>query len=132
MMWSADKEYSNYWNTSKEFDGITYFVEVWVEVSNKSRKYWFGASSGRKRRDLEVFEQKNTKSLVGLKPLMWIKSCIYNFPKFYLAEFEIDGYNQYICIAWSDSRRKKIYSRLLREGFRFGKVGNINCLIKRV
>ena len=86
-------------------------------------------SSGKKRRDLRVFEPKETKSTGGVKALFWAKKVILEFPEYYGNPY---NQKQFICVHWADSRRRNIYSRLIAEGFEFGTRENKKILIKKV
>lgn len=127
-MWT--KEETNFYSISKYFDIYQYKITVWIEESDKSLKYWVGVSSGNKRKDLEVFEEKDKKSYGGLKALIWIKNSIFSFPDFY--KRYVRGRKEYICIQWSDSRRRDIYERLIKYGFRFQTINGEKTLIKKL
>ena len=58
---------------------------------------------------------------------MWVKEADWNFPKFY---GNPGSKKQYICILWSDSRRRDIYSRLEKYGFTFVFEGGQKILRK--
>lgn len=127
-MWT--RKHHNFYTISKYFGKYKYVVSVFVEETDKSLKYWVGASSGRKRKQLDIFEQKSDKSFGGIKALLWIKSCIFEFPKTH--NKYVHGRKEYICIQWSDSRRRDIYSRLIKYGFEFQMIGGEKTLIKRL
>lgn len=127
-MWT--KEQRNIYSISKYFHIYQYKITVWVDESDKSLKYWFGVSSGNKRKDLEVFEEKDKKSYGGLKALLWVKNSIFEFPIFY--KNYVCGRKEYICISWADSRRRDIYERLVRYGFRFQTINGEKTLIKKL
>lgn len=130
MDWERNTEFHNTYHCSKEFNGFTYVTSVFVEDNPKTVRYWVGASSGKKRKDLEVFDDKPEKSLGGIQALLWIKSCMEDFPKWY--GYRVRGRKQYICIHWVDSRRRDIYSRLQKEGFRFMTIDGNKTLIKKL
>lgn len=128
--WKRDKQYeSKIYTISKIFGGTIYHVEVWVEDLKKSTRFWFGASSGIKRKELSIFEHKERKSSGGIKALLWIRNMIYNFYEWYEPD---EGKSSYACIRWSDNRRRKIYERLLREGFQYMIIDKEKILIKRL
>lgn len=113
--WQKSKEYVDCWYTSEMFNGYTYNVIISVEKSDKSIKFFVAASSGKKRKEFSVFEEKQTKSLGGIKALFWLKRAVFDFPTFYLPQ---DKRNKYLCIGWSDTRRREIYKKyLIKEGF---------------
>lgn len=105
----------DFYYIEKEFNGSVYRIEIYIWEYPKSIKFWVGASSGRKRKDREIFIDKENKSTGGIKALIWIKDKIFEFPKFFGSKIK----NQYICIRWSDNRRRDIYKRLEKEGFQF-------------
>lgn len=130
MEWTKDKDYTNTYHTTKKFNGYQYNVFIIVEDNTKSVKYWVSVSSGKKRVEFEIFEDKENKSLGGIRALFWIKEAMYDFPKFYSKR--VDGRNEYICIGWADSRRRDIYARLQKEGFTFTMEWNKKVLMKKL
>jgi hypothetical protein len=131
MEWVKDEKYKNVYITSKMFDTYQYNVLITLEdaTMSKSIKYWVSASSGKKRREFDIFEEKEAKSLGGIKALFWIKEAILNFPSYYT-----NPYNkiEYICIAWADNRRRDIYERLKKEGFVFAMESGVKILRKKL
>ena len=130
MEWTKHKEYVDCYYTSREFNGYTYNTVISVEVSDKSVKYYVAVSSGKKRRDFDIFEEKSSKSFGGIRALFWIKEAMYDFPKFYSRW--VENRNQYICIGWADSRRRDIYKRLEKRGFQFMIEGGRKILMKKL
>ena len=128
MEWLKYSE--NTWYTTKKFNGYQYNVFIIVEDNAKSVKYWVSVSSGKKRSEFEIFEDKENKSLGGIRALFWIKEAMYDFPKFYSKY--VDGKNEYLVIGWADSRRRDIYSRLQKEGFTFTVEWNKKVLMKKL
>lgn len=117
----------------KFFNGCVYRLTIIAYSSNKSVKFWIAVSSGRKRKDLDIFEDKETKSFGGLKALMWLKNKMYEFPKFYNDHYSFEANKkQYFQIRWADSRRREIYRRLIKEGFRFIRDGHRKILMKKI
>lgn len=131
MEWKKKPHYKNIYFTSKKFNGYQYNVLITVDetTESKSIKYWVAASSGKKRREFAIFEEKEAKSLGGIKALFWVKEAILDFPVFYR-----NPYNkiEYICIAWADNRRRDIYERLKKEGFVFAMELGVKILRKRL
>lgn len=119
MQWIKDPLYTNVWITTEKFNGYQYNVIVIPYQTNKSIKYWIHVSSGKKRKEFEIFEDKDNKSLGGIRALFWIKDAMYDFPKFYAGRRSIKELNAYLMIGWADSRRRNIYQRLQKEGFQF-------------
>lgn len=105
----------DFYYSEKEFNGSVYRVEIYIWEYPKSIKFWVGASSGKKRKDREVFMAKDNKSTGGMKALLWIKEKLLEFPQYFGSPIK----NQYICIHWADNRRRDIYQRLQKEGFQF-------------
>jgi len=119
MNWEKNRE-TGTWSLSKVFNGCVYNIFIYPDVSDKTIKYWVGVTSGKKRKEFNIFEQKENKSLGGIKALFWIKNEMMSFPEYYLKRISYNkGKTQYICISWSDTRRRDIYSRLFKEGFTF-------------
>lgn len=111
------------------FNGFKYLIEVGVYTTFKTEMYWFALSSGKKRKDLLVFEEKEKKSKGGIQALLWAKKEMLAFPEYFGNPF---NKRRYICIRWADSRRRDIYQRLEREGFRFEMMWREKILIKKV
>jgi hypothetical protein len=132
MEWVKDKNYTNVWVTTKKFNGYQYNVMVIPDQTYKSIKYWIHVSSGKKRKEFEIFEDKENKSLGGIRALFWIKEAMYDFPKFYAEKHNISKLKQYLTIGWADSRRRNIYQRLEKEGFQFMMDGGNKILMKKL
>jgi hypothetical protein len=129
MDWTRDRNYDyKVFTCSENFNGDTYKIMVYIEESHKSVKFYIGASSGNKRDKLEIFEEKQTKSRGGIKALLWIKSKMFEFPEYFDSRVK----NQYICISWSDNRRRNIYKRLEKEGFQFMVEDGKKILMKKL
>lgn len=120
--------YSEY-KVSKEFEGDIYTVIITAYRTFKSEKFWIAASSGKKKKHRKVLEEKELKSRGGIKALLWIKEVVLAFPAFYENPH---NKKQYIVIHWSDSRRRNIYKRLEREGFKFAIDEGFKVLMKRL
>lgn len=130
MEWFTDNRYRGVYYTSKIFNGYQYKTEILVEHSDKTLKYWVSVSSGKKRRDLDIFESKESKSLGGLRALLWAKEAMYDFTNYY--SYRVYDRKEYICIGWSDSRRRDIYQRLLKEGFVLTREWGKKILMKKL
>jgi len=130
--WAASIEDQElYYTKSLEFNGTTYKLRIWVEQL-KTNRFWIGVSSGKKRKELDIFEDKPNKSMGGMKALIWIKKEVLTFPEFFKTTHYYVGKRQYICIAWADSRRRNIYQRLEKDGFKFQIIDKEKVLIKEV
>jgi hypothetical protein len=103
-----------------------------IETLNKSLRCWVSVSSGKKRKELDIFHDKDNKSLGGIKALFWIKRVILEFPNYFDKMYDTSGLNVYLCIGWADNRRRNIYSRLEKEGFYFMNIDNQKVLIKQI
>lgn len=132
MDWMKDKNYTNVWITTKNFNGYQYNVIVIPDITDKTIKYWIHASSGKKRKEFEIFEDKKNKSLGGIRALFFIRDAMYDFPKFYAEKRGISRLKAYICIGWSDSRRRNIYQRLEKEDFQFANHEGKKILMKKL
>jgi len=130
MEWIKDPLYTNTYYTTEKFNGYQYNVLVITEESPKTIKYWIHASSGKKRREFEIFEDKENKSLGGIRSIFWIKEAMYDFPNYF--KNKVRDRQQYICIGWSNNRRRNIYSRLIKEGFEFRSEQGRKILIKKL
>lgn len=122
-MYTKDTRYINCFYTRTKINGYTYQLE-YVKEDNK---YCISASSGTKRKDLEIAEAKDKKSKGGLEAIYWYLQRLINFKE----ENNITK-PSYIIIFWSDTRRRDIYSRLLRYGFTFQMDYGKKCLMKRI
>lgn len=72
-------------------------------------------SSGRKRRELRVFEEKESISFNGIKVLLKILNIIdVEFPKFY-GECSLN-------VFWADSKRRRVYKRLENYGWKLCRI----------
>jgi len=119
MEWIEDSDYY-LWYTEEVFEGYTYRLSMSVHESSKSIKFWVGASSGKKRKDKNIYHDKENKSLGGIKSLFWIKRMMYEFPIYYTKMYPWKANKtKYICVGWADNRRRDIYQRLQKEGFQF-------------
>ena len=132
MDWMKDKNYTNVWITTKSFNGYQYNVIVIPDITDKTVKYWIHASSGKKRKEFEIFEDKKNKSLGGIRALFFIRDAMYDFPKYFRNTSNIEGKKEYLMIGWADSRRRDIYQRLEKEGFQFMMDGGNKILMKKL
>jgi len=111
------------------FNGCKYYIYFSIEQTYKSEKIWISASSGKKRKDSLIFEEKESKSTGGLKALIWLKDAMLSFPEWLGNPLKKQ---QYICIGWADTRRRDIYERLTKEGFTFTMENNNKVLMKKL
>jgi len=132
MEWIKDPLYTNTYYTTEKFNGYQYNVLVITEESPKTIKYWIHASSGKKRREFEIFEDKENKSLGGVKALFWIRDAMFDFPRYFSERRNLRGKTCYLMVGWADNRRRNIYSRLIKEGFEFRSEQGRKILIKKL
>ncbi len=131
MEWERDTRYEGYYYFKKEtFNDFVYYLEAYVEYTFKKETYWFALSSGKKRKELDIYIEKERKSKGGLQALIWAKKEILDFPEFIGNPFRK---SRYIAIRWADNRRRDIYARtLLKEGFQFQIIEREKVLIKKI
>jgi len=132
MDWIKDPQYTNTYYTTKKFNGYQYNVLIITEETDKSFKYWIHVSSGKKRKEFEIFEDKENKSLGGIRALFWIKEAMFDFYNYITKRRSLDNKAVYICVGWADNRRRNIYQRLEKEGFKFSMENGKKILIKRL
>jgi hypothetical protein len=132
MDWIKDPQYTNTYYTTKKFNGYQYNVLIITEETDKSFKYWVHVSSGKKRKEFEIFEDKENKSLGGIRSLFWIKEAMFDFYNYITKRRNLYNKAVYICVGWADNRRRNIYQRLEKEGFQFSMENGKKILIKRL
>lgn len=131
--WQLCNKYDLVFYQIKKFNSTYYKIEIMVDLSTKTAKAWVALSSGRKRKDLDNFEPDDKTRDGGLKALMWVKSEVLNFYEYFNEKYRCELYNKlYICIHWSDNKRRNVYSRLKKEGFYFMKDNNTKILMKEI
>lgn len=78
-------------------------------------------SSGFKRRELSIYENKTTKSRNTFEVVKWALNTLNNFP-----------YKGRIVIYWSDGRRRRVYGRyLIPLGYQLTRFDGNLCYYKR-
>lgn len=132
MEWIKDDKYTNVWYTTKKFNGYQYNVLVIPYQTDTTIKYWIHTSSGKKRKEFEIFEDKENKSLGGIRALFFIKEAMYDFPKYFAERKNLKNITAYLCVGWADSRRRNIYQRLEKEGFQFMIDDSRKILMKKL
>lgn len=132
MCWVKNDKFTNVFASTKTFGKYKYIVEILVDYKPKTIRFWVSVSSGKKRKELNIFEDKENKSFGGIKALFWIKRAILKFPEFYTKDYITEDVKCFICIHWADSRRRDIYKRLKKEGFYFMPIEGQKTLIKEV
>ena len=132
MEWIKDPQYTNTYYTTKKFNGYQYNVLIITEETDRSFKYWIHISSGKKRKEFEIFENKENKSLGGIRALFWIKDAMFDFYTYISGKRNLKSKNVYICVGWADNRRRNIYQRLEKEGFQFMVEDGRKILMKKL
>lgn len=130
--WIKDNRYTNVFTCTETFGKYKYVVEILVDYKPKTVRFWVALSSGKKRKELDVFEDKENKSFGGIRALFWVKKAILHFPEFYTKGYITEDVKCFICIHWADSRRRNIYKRLEKEGFYFMHIDGQKTLMKEV
>ena len=110
------------YETKFDWNGITYYVMF--SVFNNDT-YSVMLSSGKKRRELKIFEEKKSKSLNGIEVLIKILNIVnIEFPKFYNSDVSI-------AVFWADNKRRRVYKRLENYGWRLSRVDGNLCYLKK-
>ena len=103
-------------------NGVKYYIlfNYWSE-----KTFSMFLSSGKKRRELRVFEEKESISFNGIKVLLKILNIInVEFPKFYNSDVSI-------AVFWADTKRRRVYKRLENYGWRLSRVDGNLCYLKK-
>jgi hypothetical protein len=132
MNWIKDPKYIKTYYTTEKFNGYQYNVLVIVEETDKSIKYWIHASSGKKRKEFEIFEDKENKSLGGIRALFFIKEAMFDFPRYFKERRYVGNKTCYLCVGWAENRRRKIYQRIDKEGFQYMIEDGRKILMKKL
>ena len=110
------------YETKFDWDGITYYVMF--SVFNNDT-YNVVLSSGKKRRELKIFEEKKSKSFNGIEVLIKILNIVnIEFPKFYNSDLTL-------VVFWADTKRRRVYKRLENYGWRLSRVEGNLCYLKK-
>ena len=100
----------------KRINGTTYLMtfEDWGYCWNLK------LSSGRKRRELDIYENKNSKSGNSWDVVRWCINTLNNFP-----------YKGRIIVFWADGKRRRVYARfLIPLGFKLTRFDGNLCYYK--
>ena len=128
MDWQIDKRWQEKtYYTEQVFNNCTYHLEIFIIERYKSNVYWVRLSSGKKRKEIDVFDIKDKKSVGGVKALFWAREALYNF----IHTHKFKSKKNLICIAWADNRRRNIYEKYLPD-FKYESIEGIKVLVKRV
>ena len=110
------------YETKFDWNGITYYVMF--SVFNNDT-YNIVLSSGKKRRELKIFEEKKSKSFNGIEVLIKILNIVnIEFPKFYNSDLTL-------VVFWADNKRRRVYKRLENYGWRLNRVDGNLCYLKK-
>ena len=110
------------YETKFDLNGITYYVMF--SVFNNDT-YSVMLSSGKKRRELKIFEEKKSKSFNGIEVLIKILNIVnIEFPKFYNSDLTL-------VVFWADNKRRRVYKRLENYGWRLNRVDGNLCYLKK-
>ena len=82
-------------------------------------------SSGKKRKELKIFEEKKNISFNGIEVLIKVLNIVdKEFPKFY-------GSDLTLVVFWADTKRRRVYKRLENYGWRLSRVEGSLCYLKK-
>ena len=132
--WKMDLQYENAFSIYKKFNSTFYKLTTQLQYHGKTIKYWVFLSSGKKRKEFNYYENKPNKSDGGIKALLWAKEKIFSFHEFFISNYCIGNEvkNFYICLKWADSKRRNVYSRLIKYGFYFMYDEGEKILMKKI
>ena len=110
------------YETKFDWNGITYYVMF--SVFNNDT-YSVMLSSGKKRKELKIFEEKKNISFNGYEVLTKVFNIVnIEFPKFYNS-------NLTLVVFWADTKRRRVYKRLENYGWRLSRVDGNLCYLKK-
>ena len=110
------------YETKFDWNGITYYVMF--SVFNNDT-YSVLLSSGKKRKELKIFEEKKNISFNGYEVLTKVFSIVNTeFPKFYNSDITL-------VVFWADTKRRRVYKRLENYGWRLSRVDGNLCYLKK-
>lgn len=135
-MWVKDEEFPNHYLYKLELEGATYIISILVPYTDNlsNIRYYVGVSSGTKRYEFDIFTDKKNKTKGSLSNLHKVYDVIMSFDKWFMDTYFIsDTVSRYYCIEWSDTRRKRIYQRLLEsKGWRITNFEGTYSLTKKI
>ena len=132
--WGRDLQYKNAFSIYKKFNNTFYKLTIQLELHRKTMKYWVFLSSGKKRKEFNYYEDKPYKSDGGVQALLWAKEKIFSFHNYFISHYHVEKEvkNFYICLKWTDSTRRNVYSRLIKYGFYFMYDEGEKILMKKI
>lgn len=103
--------------TTTVINGIKYRLIFYDNYTH----WYVSLSSGKKRYELSIYEQKYQRSGNGFEVVKWAINALLEFP-----------YKGRVVIYWADVRRRKIYGRfLLKHGFNLTRFDGNMCYMKK-
>ena len=103
-------------------NGITYYI-IFLYINSDT--YSVLLSSGKKRKELKIFEEKKNISFNGYEVLIKVFNIVNTeFPKFYNS-------NLTLVVFWADTKRRRVYKRLENYGWRLSRVEGNLCYLKK-
>ena len=114
-----DKDYYDYYYTSKNEKGQIITLNITSETLNRSIKYYIGFYIGKRKKG---FQYMAATGKDGIKSLVWAKNCIKNFIESLQCHHRFSMYEEhYIIVQWDDNKRRNAYERGLKPlGFYYG------------
>ena len=110
------------YETKFEWNGITYYI-IFLYINSDT--YSVMLSSGKKRKELKIFEEKKNISFNGYEVLTKVFNIVnIEFPKFYNS-------NLTLVVFWADTKRRRVYKRLENYGWRLSRVEGNLCYLKK-
>ena len=110
------------YETKFEWNGITYCV-MFLYIN--SGTYSVMLSSGKKRKELKILEEKKNISFNGYEVLTKVFNIVNTeFPKFYNS-------NLTLVVFWADTKRRRVYKMLENYGWRLSRVEGNLCYLKK-
>ena len=110
------------YETKFEWNGVTYYI-MFSSFNNDT--YSVMLSSGKKRKELKIFEQKKNISFNGYEVLTKVFNIVnIEFPKFYNSDVTL-------AVFWADTKRRRVYKRLENYGWRLSRVDGNLCYLKK-
>ena len=110
------------YETKFDWNGITYYI-IFLYINNDT--YSVLLSSGKKRKELKIFEEKKNISFNGYEVLTKVFSIVNTeFPKFYNSDITL-------VVFWADTKRRRVYKRLENYGWRLSRVDGNLCYLKK-
>jgi hypothetical protein len=123
--WIKSEDYSNYFYKIFKVNSTYYKVGVTKELYSNSVRFWIELTSSRKKKLLNINKrlgnsdyESNKDSDGGIRALVKALEIIEDISNSKLLLRSTYGFKRYITIGWYDSKRKRVYSRLLNKGYK--------------